>query len=141
MPYMDSPQTIGYSATISAPHMHASACESLLPFLKSGAKVLDIGSGSGYLTHVLAELVKPNGTVIGVDHIQPLVDMATKNMAKSQEGKSLLESGRVKFIKADGRKGWPSEAPYDAIHVGAAAAEHHQALVDQLKAPGRCVRY
>lgn len=137
MPYQDSPQSIGYNATISAPHMHASACESLQTSLKPGAKVLDIGSGSGYLTHVFAELVKPNGKVIGVDHIQPLVDMATKNVRKSAEGTSLLESGAVKFIKADGRKGWPSEAPYDAIHVGAAAAEHHQALVDQLKRPGR----
>ncbi|EON65228.1 protein-L-isoaspartate O-methyltransferase [Coniosporium apollinis CBS 100218] len=137
LPYEDSPQRIGYSATISAPHMHASACESLLPFLKPGSKVLDIGSGSGYLTHVLAELVKPGGTVIGVDHIQPLVDLAARNMAKSKEGRELLESGTVKFIKADGRKGWPEGAPYDAIHVGAAAAEHHVALTDQLKAPGR----
>jgi protein-L-isoaspartate(D-aspartate) O-methyltransferase len=117
--------------------MHASACESLLPFLNPGSKVLDIGSGSGYLTHVLAELVKPNGTVIGIEHIQALVDMANNNMAKSKEGKDLLESGTVKFVKGDGRKGYADGAPYDAIHVGAAAAEHHQVLVDQLKAPGR----
>ncbi|RMY24767.1 hypothetical protein D0865_16374, partial [Hortaea werneckii] len=60
-PYQDSPQPIGHRATISAPHMHAAACESLLPYLRPGARVLDIGSGSGYLTHVLAELVKPGG--------------------------------------------------------------------------------
>ncbi|KAL1642764.1 hypothetical protein SLS58_005268 [Diplodia intermedia] len=135
--YEDSPQPIGHSATISAPHMHASACESLLEYLNPGAKVLDIGSGSGYLSHVLAELVKPNGTVIGVDHIQELVDLAKANTAKSPEGKNLMESGAIKYIIADGRKGWPEGAPYDAIHVGAAAAEHHQTLVDQLKAPGR----
>ena len=117
--------------------MHASACEDLLNFLKPGSKVLDVGSGSGYLTHVLAELVKPNGRVIGVDHIQGLVDLATGNMAKSKEGKSLLDSGAAKFVKADGRLGYPLEAPYDAIHVGAAAAEHHKTLVDQLKKPGR----
>jgi protein-L-isoaspartate(D-aspartate) O-methyltransferase len=117
--------------------MHASACESLLSYLNPGAKVLDIGSGSGYLTHVLAELVKPGGRVIGIDHIQELVDLATKNMAKSKEGKELLESGAVQFVKGDGRKGYLAEAPYDAIHVGAAAAEHHTALTDQLKAPGR----
>jgi len=137
LPYMDSPQTIGYGATISAPHMHANAAESLLPFLKPGANVLDIGSGSGYLTHVFAELVKPGGQVVGVDHIQELVDLARTNMAKSQEGRSLLENGVVKFIKADGRLGYPIKAPFDCIHVGAAAAEHHQALVDQLKKPGR----
>lgn len=117
--------------------MHASACESLLRHLKPGAKVLDIGSGSGYLTHVLAELVKPDGTVIGIDHIQALTDLANTNMRQSKEGTDLLESGTVKFITGDGRKGWAEEAPYDAIHVGAAAAEHHKDLTDQLKAPGR----
>ncbi|KAH7138245.1 protein-L-isoaspartate O-methyltransferase-like protein [Dendryphion nanum] len=136
-PYEDCPQPIGHRATISAPHMHANACESLLDYLKPGSKVLDIGSGSGYLTAVLAELVAPNGTVIGVDHIQPLVDVATANMGKSDHGRELLKSGSVKFIKADGRKGWKEEAPYDVIHVGAAAAEHHKELTDQLKAPGR----
>lgn len=86
---------------------------------------------------MFAELVKPAGQVIGVEHIQALVDLGSKNMGKSEEGKELLDSGVVKFVKGDGRKGWPEEAPYDAIHVGAAAAEHHKALTDQLKAPGR----
>ncbi|KAJ9620948.1 hypothetical protein H2203_007534 [Taxawa tesnikishii (nom. ined.)] len=91
-PYQDSPQPIGYSATISAPHMHANAAESLLDFLRPGAKVLDVGSGSGYLTHVLAELVKPGGTVVGIEHIQPLVDLATKNTRKSAEGRELMDN-------------------------------------------------
>ncbi|KAF2800812.1 protein-L-isoaspartate O-methyltransferase [Melanomma pulvis-pyrius CBS 109.77] len=136
-PYSDSPQSIGHSATISAPHMHASACCTLLPFLSPGARVLDIGSGSGYLTAVLAHLVSPSGTVIGVDHIQPLVSLATSNFQKSAEGREMLDTGVVTFIKADGRKGWAEGAPYDAIHVGAAAAEHHEELTRQLKAPGR----
>ncbi|KAI9666221.1 MAG: hypothetical protein M1821_004156 [Bathelium mastoideum] len=168
-PYADSPQSIGHAATISAPHMHAAAAESLLPFLNPAAttRVLDIGSGSGYLTAVLANLVTPSltarvashsgggeavggggaasgegagegaGTVIGIDHIQALVDMARGNMGKSEEGKKMLDTGQVQFVKGDGRKGWAEGAPYDAIHVGAAAAEHHQILVDQLKKPGR----
>ncbi|KAF1843731.1 protein-L-isoaspartate O-methyltransferas-like protein [Cucurbitaria berberidis CBS 394.84] len=135
--YKDCPQPIGHRATISAPHMHASACESLLEYLQPGSKVLDIGSGSGYLTAVLANLVGPSGSVIGIDHIQPLVDLANTNMAKSEQGRNMLESGQVKFVTGDGRKGWKEGAPYDAIHVGAAAAEHHQELTDQLKAPGR----
>ena len=117
--------------------MHASASESLLPFLHPASKVLDVGSGSGYLTHVLANLIEPDGKVIGLDHIQDLVDLANRNMGKSAEGKELLTSGRVQFIKADGRKGWPEGGPYDAIHVGAAAIEAHGSLVEQLKAPGR----
>ena len=136
-PYQDSPQSIGYRATISAPHMHASACESLLPFLKPGSRVLDVGSGSGYLTHVLAELVKPEGTVVGLEHIQPLVDIGTTNTRRSQEGRELMDNGGIKYVKADGRLGWPEGGPYDAIHVGAAASDFHQPLIDQLKAPGR----
>jgi protein-L-isoaspartate(D-aspartate) O-methyltransferase len=117
--------------------MHANAAEALLTYLKPGAKVLDIGSGSGYLSHVLAELVKPDGYVIGIDHISGLVELANANTAKSQEGQALLHDGGLKYVKGDGRKGYLEGAPYDAIHVGAAAAEHHQALVDQLRAPGR----
>ena len=111
LPYQDSPQPIGFSATISAPHMHAAAAESLLPFLYPGAKVLDVGSGSGYLTHVLSKLVgsEGQGTVVGIDHIQGLVDLANKNMRKSDDGKELLSSGKVKLVKGDGRKGWPDD--------------------------------
>jgi protein-L-isoaspartate(D-aspartate) O-methyltransferase len=137
---MDNPQSIGYGVTISAPHMHAKACEAVVDFLKPGARVLDVGSGSGYLTHVLAELVKPGGTVVGVEHIQPLVDLAHRNTAKSAEGRELLANGSITYVKADGRKGWTGkggEEGYDVIHVGAAAVGFHQELIDQLKKPGR----
>lgn len=120
--------------------MHANACESLLDYLRPGARVLDVGSGSGYLTHVLAELVKPGGTVVGIDHIQPLVDMANKNTGKSADGRELLQNGGIVYVRGDGRKGWTGQGGdegYDAIHVGAAAAGFHQELIDQLRAPGR----
>ncbi len=137
-PYHDSPQIIGFGATISAPHMHAAAAESLLPHLHPAARVLDIGSGSGYLTAVLANLVGPSGKVVGVDHIQGLVDLANKNTSKSKEGREMLESGKVRFVKADGRLGLDDgEGEWDAIHVGAAAKEAHKVLVEQLRAPGR----
>ncbi|KAI7201188.1 hypothetical protein KC352_g19424, partial [Hortaea werneckii] len=115
----------------------AAACESLLPYLRPGARVLDIGSGSGYLTHVLAELVKPGGKVIGVEHLAPLVELARRNTERSVEGRELLESGGIRYVKADGRLGWKEEGPYDAIHVGAAAAGQNRELVEQLRAPGR----
>lgn len=136
-PYDDAPQSIGFSATISAPHMHAIAAETLLPFLRPGARVLDVGSGSGYLTQVLANLIGPEGRVVGVDHVQELVDLATGNMGKSADGQEMLRTGQVNFVKADGRKGWKEGAPYDAIHVGAAAVQLHEQLIEQLKAPGR----
>ncbi|KAJ5233463.1 uncharacterized protein N7469_005229 [Penicillium citrinum] len=141
-PYSDSPQSIGHGATISAPHMHGHACEYLIDYLYPGARVLDIGSGSGYLTHVLANLVtspgsSDQGRVIGVDHIAELVDLSRNNINKSAEGRELQGSGKVEFIKADGRLGWKDGAPYDAIHVGAAAESLHPVLIEQLRAPGR----
>lgn len=121
--------------------MHAAALESLLPYLHPGAKVLDIGSGSGYLTHVLAELVKPGGRVVGVEHIQALVEMGRVNVGKSAEGRGLLEMGVVGFVKGDGRVGVEEEEGgkgWDAIHVGAAAVKGGEGrLVGLLKAPGR----
>lgn len=134
--------------------MHAHATESLLPFLKSGARVLDIGSGSGYLTAVLAELVHSQGgnsssnssldregKVIGLEHIQELRDLGEGNMRRSSRGKDLLDSGKVRFVVGDGRKGFVEEGDekegWDAIHVGAAAVELHQQLVQQLRSPGR----
>jgi len=150
--YEDSPQSIGHSATISAPHMHASAAESLLPFLNRGSRVLDIGSGSGYLTAVLAELVFENGEggsegekgrVVGLEHIKALSDLGERNLGKSERGKQLLGEGKVSFVMGDGRKGWrgdggvEGEKGWDAIHVGAAAIELHKELIEQLRSPGR----
>lgn len=142
--YQDSPQPIGFGATISAPHMHAHAAENLLPFLHPAASVLDVGSGSGYTLAIFHHLISPSddpqgkgkGKVIGVDHIQGLVDQATANLKADGLGASLAE-GKIVNLCGDGRKGVQSEAPFDVIHVGAAAPGIPQALVDQLKAPGR----
>ncbi|CAG8596630.1 2254_t:CDS:10 [Ambispora gerdemannii] len=134
-PYQDSPQSIGYGATISAPHMHGYALESLEKFMQPGAKVLDVGSGSGYLTACMAEMVGPEGTAVGLEHIPELVKLAEKNVQKDHP--EFLESKRIKFVQGDGRKGYPVDAPYDCIHVGAAASRTPQALLDQLKTPGR----
>ncbi|KAJ4388212.1 hypothetical protein N0V93_008819 [Gnomoniopsis smithogilvyi] len=147
-PYNDSPQSIGHAATISAPHMHASALEHLVERIEpdNAPRVLDIGCGSGYLTHVLAELVGEKGLVVGLEHIPQLRDLSETNMRKSSEGSELLDSGRVRFRLGDGRKGWvePTDSEggsehsgWDVIHVGAAAATLHAELVTQLRTPGR----
>ncbi|XP_076354006.1 protein-L-isoaspartate(D-aspartate) O-methyltransferase-like isoform X1 [Tachypleus tridentatus] len=136
-PYMDSPQGIGYSATISAPHMHAYALELLKDHLYEGARALDVGSGSGYLTTCMALMVGETGLAVGIDHIKDLVIMSEENIKKDKP--HLLESGRIKMIVGDGRKGYPSEGPYSAIHVGAAASQLPDELVAQLKPGGRLI--
>ncbi|CAD6577172.1 MAG: hypothetical protein CYPHOPRED_000180 [Cyphobasidiales sp. Tagirdzhanova-0007] len=114
--YEDSPQVIGFGATISAPHMHAHALEHVFPYLKPGASVLDVG--------------------IGIDHIKNLTEMSESNLRADKHG-SVLASGAIQIVTGDGRKGFSPGAPYDVIHVGAASPTMPQSLLQQLKAPGR----
>lgn len=138
-PYMDAPQGIGYAVTISAPHMHAHALDLLADRLVDGAHALDVGSGSGYLTACMALMVGEKGVAIGIDHIDELVQASVVNVKKDPATAALLESRRLQLVVGDGRRGYEPFAPYDAIHVGAAAAEIPQALIDQLKPGGRLV--
>uniref|UniRef100_A0A0N5A8P3 Protein-L-isoaspartate O-methyltransferase n=1 Tax=Syphacia muris TaxID=451379 RepID=A0A0N5A8P3_9BILA len=134
-PYGDHPVSIGYGATISAPHMHAHSLQTLKDHLKEGAKVLDVGSGSGYLTACMAEMVGNTGKVIGIDHIPELIELAVNNTRKNHD--ELIESGRLKYVVGDGREGYAPCAPYNAIHVGAAAPKLPEKLVEQLAKGGR----
>ncbi|KAL8041844.1 hypothetical protein ABFX02_09G010200 [Erythranthe guttata] len=137
-PYVDSPMQIGYNVTISAPHMHATCLELLENHLKPGMHALDVGSGTGYLTACFAVMVGSQGRAIGVEHIPELVESSGKNIEKSVAA-PLLKEGSLSIHIGDGRQGWPEFAPYDAIHVGAAAPEIPPALVEQLKPGGRLV--
>jgi protein-L-isoaspartate(D-aspartate) O-methyltransferase len=133
--YVDAPQSIGHSATISAPHMHAMCLDLLEGQLKEGAKVLDVGSGSGYLTACFAQMIGNGGHAYGVEHIPDLVKFARSNI---QKGNPEL-ANRVDFLESDGRHGLPDYAPYDAIHVGAAAEQIPRSLLEQLKIGGRMI--
>nr|CAD1836435.1 unnamed protein product [Ananas comosus var. bracteatus] len=137
-PYVDSPMPIGYNATISAPHMHATCLELLKDNLQPGMRALDVGSGTGYLTACFAMMVGPQGHAVGIEHIPELVAASIENIKRSAAAQ-LLKDGSLSIHVADGRYGWPEAAPYDAIHVGAAAPEIPQALLDQLKPGGRMV--
>lgn len=135
-PYDDAPQSIGYNVTISAPHMHAFALEASVSFIKFNEpqRVLDVGSGSGYLSVAFAKLLGPNSKIYGIEHIQSLVNLSRQNTEKHSA--HLLECGRVHFICEDGRKGFAPGCPYDIIHVGASSEEVPQDLIDQTKIGG-----
>jgi protein-L-isoaspartate(D-aspartate) O-methyltransferase len=115
--YQDSPQPIGYNATISAPHMHAFCLEWLIDVLKPGHKVLDVGSGSGYLCATFYEMMDRQGTVVGVDHIEGLVQDSINNLNKHYSQQ--LKDDSIIMKCGDGRLGCSELAPYNAIHVGA----------------------
>jgi len=82
-PYIDSPMPIGFNATISAPHMHATCLELLKDHLQPGMHALDVGSGSGYLTACFAMMVGPEGRAVGIEHIPEIVASAIENVQKS----------------------------------------------------------
>lgn len=141
-PYVDRPQSIGYSATISAPHMHAYALELLQDHLKPGARVLDVGAGSGFLSvcfsrFLQAQSTDSTGIVIGIEHHPKLVEFAIGNI--NSDDPKLLADGKIKIVQGDGRLGFAEFAPYDAIHVGAAAAEIPDELLKQLAIGGRMI--
>lgn len=135
--YVDAPQSIGYEVTISAPHMHVFALELLSDQLKPGSRVLDVGSGSGYLTACFARMIGGSGQVVGVEHQPSLVKLGVKNIRKDEA--ALIDSGRIKIIEGDGRLGCKEFAPYDAIHVGAAAPSTPHELINQLANGGRLI--
>jgi protein-L-isoaspartate(D-aspartate) O-methyltransferase len=133
--YVNRPQYLGYNVTISAPHMHAFALECLSNYCVEGAKILDVGSGSGYLTVALSKMTNDTGTVVGIEHIPELYLFGVSNVKKKHA--NLIEKGKIIFVKGDGRKGCKEYAPYKAIHVGAASEQVPRALIDQLDYGGR----
>ena len=134
-PYADSPQSIGYNVTISAPHMHAYCLELLKDHLKIGGKALDVGFGSGYLTVAMSKMMNDSGTVVGIEHIPQLCEKGENNISKNH--KKLLNDKKIILVCGDGRKGYKEYAPYKAIHVGAAAPQIPKDLYEQLDKNGR----
>ncbi|MFQ5564137.1 MAG: protein-L-isoaspartate(D-aspartate) O-methyltransferase [Parvularculaceae bacterium] len=125
--YIDAPLPIGEGQTISQPYIVAFMLEALR--LKGGDKALEVGSGSGYAAAVMARLC---GAVYAVERIKSLAD---SNI-------TVLDALGVKNVHVrhgDGAKGWPEEAPFDAIMVSAGAPEIPESLKDQLAVGGRMV--
>jgi len=125
--YEDTPLPIGHEATISQPFMVAAMTD--LAAVKPGDRVLEVGTGSGYQAAVLATLGAQAYTV----EIVP--ELAAGAAARLQK----LGFGSVKVRTGDGYKGWPEQAPFDAIIVTAGATRVPEPLVQQLKPAGRMV--
>ena len=125
--YGDTPLPIGENQTISQPYIVAAMTEALS--LKGDERVLEIGTGSGYQTAVMAELATQ---VFTIERINVL----------SRKAQNILEGlgyANIVFKMFDGTYGWPDQAPFNAIMVTASAKEIPEALIKQLGEGGRLV--
>lgn len=123
--YEDTALPIGYNQTISQPYIVARMTELLIGNRKLN-KVLEVGTGCGYQTAVLAQLV---GTVYTVERIDPLLKKARKNLLD-------LNLRNFSCKHSDGGWGWPDHAPFDGILVTAAPLEIPEILLQQMAVDG-----
>lgn len=123
--YEDSALPIGYGQTISRPGAHALHLS--LAAFRGGEKVLEVGTGSGFQTALLSRLTEE---VFSVERVGPLAERARKRLAA-------LGFDNVRLRAGDGSSGWPGEAPFDVILVGAAAPDVPDPLKKQLATGGR----
>ena len=125
--YDDSPLPIGENQTISQPYIAALMTQQLE--INKKDRVLEIGTGSGYQTAILAELA---GEVCSIERIESLAKEARKNL-------QALGYHNISFKTGDGTLGWPEQAPYQAIIVTAASPSLPRSLLNQLNEGGRLV--
>ena len=125
--YEDEPLPIGEGQTISQPYLVAAMTEALE--LKGGERVLEIGTGSGYQTAVLAEIA---AEVFTIEIVEPLA-------RRARESLDARGYANIRFRIGDGTHGWPELAPFDGICVTAAPAEMPPELRDQLAVGGRMI--
>jgi len=126
--YEDTALPIGYGQTLSQPYVVARMSELALAQGRP-KKVLELGSGSGYQTAILASLVDE---ICAIERIKPLLERARKQLRA-------LRVRNVRLRHGDGLDGWASEAPFDLI-LGAAAPEHLPTqLLEQLAPGGRLI--
>ena len=127
--YENTALPIGQGQTISQPYIVARMTELLLESDNQAQSVLEIGTGSGYQTAVLAQLFK---SVYSVERIKTLQFQAKRRMNQ-------LDLHNVKMKHGDGWEGWNSKGPYDAIIVTAAASSIPETLYKQLNEGGRLI--
>ncbi len=127
--YQNTALPIGQGQTISQPYIVARMTELLLQSQRPAQKILEIGTGSGYQTAILAQLFDH---IYTVERIKSLQFQAKRRMNQ-------LDLHNVSMKHGDGWQGWATKGPYDAIIVTAAASSLPQALVEQLNDGGRMI--
>ncbi len=127
----DGPISIGYGQTNSQPRTVATMLRLL--DVQSGHRVLDVGSGSGWTTALLAYLTGPTGRVLGVEIVPELVTVGGDNLCACDMGWAAIEAADPDVL------GRPEQSPFDRILVSAAARAIPDALVCQLTDAGRLV--
>lgn len=125
--YTDNPLPIGYEQTISQPYIVALMTQ--LARVDSSSRVLEVGTGSGYQTAVLASIAAEVATI---EIVEPLFEQARATLSR-------LGFENIHFRCGDGRRGWPELAPFDAIVVTAAPSTLPPELNAQLKEGGRLI--
>jgi protein-L-isoaspartate(D-aspartate) O-methyltransferase len=131
--YINAPLSIDYRQTISQPLTVAFMLELLQP--KPGNKILDVGSGSGWQTALLAHIVSPKGKVFGIEIIPELHKQSIANISKYD----YIKKGVVKMYCQNAFEGLPDKAPFDHIIAAAEVLVIPQAWKDQLKTGGHIV--
>ena len=126
--YEDTALPIGHGQTISQPYIVARMTSALIEAGKP-RKVLEVGTGCGYQTAVLAPLVDK---LYSIERIEPLLKRAKDRIRE-------LGTKNVRFRHGDGYRGWPTHAPYDGILVAAAPLRVPETLLEQLKVGGRLI--
>ena len=126
--YEDTALPIGHGQTISQPYIVARMTE-LLVSMGPLKRVLEVGTGSGYQTAILAPFVEQ---IFTVERISPLLELA-------KERHKVLGLTNIRYLLSDGSWGWPQHAPYDAIIATAAPEEIPPELPDQLNDGGRLI--
>jgi protein-L-isoaspartate(D-aspartate) O-methyltransferase len=125
--YGDHPLPIEANQTISQPYIVALMIQAAGIGLRD--KVLEVGAGSGYAAAVISRIA---GKVIAIERQHDLVEVARERMQR-------LGFDNVEIVEGDGTKGWPDEAPYDAILAAASGSHVPNALLDQLAPGGKIV--
>ena len=125
--YDDRSFPIGYDQTISQPYTIAFAVQAL--DVARDSRVLEIGTGSGYQTAILAQLARD---VFSIELIEPL-------LAKAQNALAQIPAVSIRVKLGDGSEGWKSYAPFDRILVSASMSERPERLLEQLADGGRLI--